>query len=122
MMIVETCPRCGADLVSFLLTCDPPIPQKACHCCGWRWTGEPEEVVRIPFGGNSYAGTNTTYLDDGYQADNVPMTRITKAVRHNPVQLSDSGYDSSPCRTCSNNPANGGSGICLCTLGQPEFT
>lgn len=23
----------------------------------------------------------------------------------------------SPCDTCSNNPKNGGSGICLCTLG-----
>ena len=22
-----------------------------------------------------------------------------------------------PCRTCSNNPANGGTGICHCTLG-----
>lgn len=100
-MIVETCPRCGADLVSFLLTCDPPIPQKECHCCGWRWTGEPEEVVRIPFGGNSY------YMETN---------------RRNPVQRCRFGYDSSPCRTCSNNPANGGSGNCNCTLGQPEIT
>lgn len=101
-MIVETCPRCGANLVSFVLTCDPPVPKKYCPYCGWSWTGEPE--------------------DDGYHADNVPMTRITKTVRHNPVQLSDYGYDSSPCRTCSNNPANGGSGICFCTLGLTEIT
>jgi calcineurin-like phosphoesterase family protein len=27
-----------------------------------------------------------------------------------------------PCRTCSNNPSNGGSGICNCTLGLPQIT
>lgn len=31
-------------------------------------------------------------------------------------------YVASPCQTCSNNPANGGSGICLCTLGTPSIT
>ena len=25
------------------------------------------------------------------------------------------------CRNCPNHPANGGSGICSCTLGQPEI-
>ena len=27
-----------------------------------------------------------------------------------------------PCRGCPNHPANGDSGICLCTLGLPEIT
>jgi len=27
-----------------------------------------------------------------------------------------------PCERCSNNPKNGGSGICLCTLGGPKIT
>ena len=31
-------------------------------------------------------------------------------------------YVASPCQTCSNNPANGGSGICNCTLGTPKVT
>lgn len=26
------------------------------------------------------------------------------------------------CKTCSNHPRNGGSGICLCTLGTPKIT
>ena len=26
-----------------------------------------------------------------------------------------------PCANCSNNPANGGTGICLCTLGLPQI-
>lgn len=33
-----------------------------------------------------------------------------------------SAFTASPCQTCSNNPANGGSGICLCTLGTPSIT
>ena len=28
-----------------------------------------------------------------------------------------SAFSASPCQTCSNNPANGGSGNCNCTLG-----
>jgi hypothetical protein len=51
-MIIETCPKCGHDLTNFILASNPPIPQKICHACGWSWTGKPEEVVRIPFGGN----------------------------------------------------------------------
>lgn len=27
-----------------------------------------------------------------------------------------------PCSGCRNNPANGGSGICHCTLGTPKIT
>lgn len=27
-----------------------------------------------------------------------------------------------PCRNCSNNPRNGGSGVCHCTLGRTGFT
>ena len=28
----------------------------------------------------------------------------------------------SPCADCKNNPINGGSGICHCTLGTPKIT
>lgn len=30
--------------------------------------------------------------------------------------------ENEPCKSCSNNPKNGGSGICLCTLGMPQVT
>lgn len=106
-MIVETCPRCGANLVSFALTCDPPVPKKYCPYCGWDWTGEPEEIVRVPFGEGSY---------------DISTSNATMVRRYTPVQPSDSRYGASLCRTCSNNPANGGSGICSCILGQPKFT
>lgn len=48
-MIIETCPRCGNDLINFEITTYPPIPGKECLKCGWRWTGEPEKIVRVPF-------------------------------------------------------------------------
>ncbi len=48
-MIVEICPKCGYDLINLMLACYPPISKKYCPYCGWSWTGEPEEIVRIPF-------------------------------------------------------------------------
>ena len=52
-IIIETCPKCGHDLQDLVLASNPAIPQKKCFCCGWEWTGEPEQVLRVPFGGNS---------------------------------------------------------------------
>lgn len=106
-MVIETCPMCGHDLEQMMLACYPQIPKKYCPYCGWSWTGRPEEVVRIPFGEGSY---------------DISTSNATMVRRYVPVQPSDSRYNASPCRTCSNNPANGGSGICFCILGQPKFT
>jgi hypothetical protein len=38
--------------------------------------------------------------------------------------IEESNYkrNTSPCDKCSSNPKNGGSGICHCTLGQPQIT
>ena len=93
MKIIETCPRCGADLINVVIAASPEIIRKECWSCGWASQGEKEEVVRIPFGGNrSFPDTTTlNYTTDG-----------------------------SPCDRCSNNPKNGGSGICHCILGQPQ--
>ena len=49
MIIVETCPECGADLVNEVLCSYPPIPAKLCPQCGWSWVGEREEIRRVPF-------------------------------------------------------------------------
>ena len=62
-MIIETCPKCGHDLVNLQLASYPPIPRKECWNCGWSWTGEPEKITRVPFGGNSLKMDNDkTYL------------------------------------------------------------
>ena len=105
MIIIETCPVCGCDLVDFYIATYPPIPAKKCFACGWKWEGEPDEIVRVPFGGNSYASDRTNYIETHF----VPM------------QPSDADYNGSPREYCSNNPSNGGSGICNCILGQKTF-
>ena len=94
MIIIETCPKCGHDLESLLVCTNPPIPRKECHNCGWSWEGH-REVLRIPFQENDMS--------------------ITKIFNY--------GDTCTPvaCAGCSNHPKNGGSGICHCTLGQPQL-
>lgn len=89
MIIVETCPRCGHDLRSMSICTNPPIPAKECPSCGWYWEGEPEQVIRVPFGGNQFGW---------------PSEQRT-------------GFPSA-CASCPNHPSNGGSGICNCILGS----
>lgn len=91
MIIIETCPRCGHDLVDSMIYTYPPIPVKECPRCGWRYERTPEKVVRVPFNEDSY------------------VTRVNTIV---------SSFDNNPCQRCNNNPKNGGSGFCACTLGQ----
>ena len=52
-IIIETCPKCGHDLTDLMIATYPPIPQKKCFGCGWSWEGKREEIIRVPFGGNS---------------------------------------------------------------------
>lgn len=123
MRIIETCPKCGHDLTYLVLTTYPPIPQKKCFNCGWEWTGEAEEVVRVPFGGNTYTNTTTISLNDQINTTKTDATlnrRVDGYIveRYVPVQPSDAAYESSSCKYCSNNPRNGGSGVCHCILGQ----
>lgn len=103
-MIIETCPRCGHDLMNIMLASNPPIPKKECWHCGWSWTGELEEVIRMPFGGNSLEHDKYPSLNDYI---NTPYTLNS---------------EQSPCENYSNNVKNGGSGICNCTLGLPKIT
>ena len=99
MIIIETCPKCGHDLHDEMICTYPPIPRKVCYNCGWSWEGEQEEVIRVPFGRNSYHDDNISLLN-GYYA------------------LPISNFSQSACLNCPNNPKNGGDGICSCTLGQ----
>jgi len=45
MILVETCPNCGNNIQTIILTSFPPIPKKICNHCGWTKIGEPEKVV-----------------------------------------------------------------------------
>lgn len=53
-MIIYTCPECGGDLMNLVLTSHPPIPEKYCMRCGWRWVGHrPDTITRVPFNPNN---------------------------------------------------------------------
>ena len=87
-MIIYTCPRCGTDLIDTAICTYPPKVQKWCPSCGWTYTENHGEVIRVPFGGN----------------------------------LGNGVFWNSSCLRCPTNPANGGDGICFCTLGGPRIT
>ncbi len=146
MKIIETCPRCGADLIDVVIATSPEIVRKECWSCGWASHGEKEEIVRIPFGGNrswsntTEINTNIRYtptdpIDKTYgekeEVIRIPFggnsnwlgtTEAVTNVHYTPMGPRDKTYDVSPCDCCSNNPKNGGSGICNCILGQPQIT
>ena len=84
-IIIETCPKCGHDLHDLVIATNPPIPHKKCFECGWEWFGEPEQVIRVPFGGNNPNITKQPSLNDYI---NTPYTLNT---------------EQSPCDNCSNN-------------------
>ena len=163
-IIIETCPKCGHDLVDEVLCTYPPIPKKSCWSCGWSWTGEPEEVIRQPFGGNSfYPDDNHLLIGSKYDEEIInglattvsnyygntintieAMEAFTKTVeeysnklsesleeyndniiKHNlfkDFEIEQSAFKQSICENCSNNPKNGGSGICHCIVGQTQVT
>ena len=113
-IIIETCPRCGHDLHDVILASFPPIPKKECFNCGWNWTGVPEEVVRVPFGGNSL---NAEELDK-YDKLEINLDDLAILNNFNMNDVTVGAFEQSACINCPNNPKNGGSGVCFCTLGQ----
>ena len=79
-IIIETCPKCGHDLVDEVLCTYPPIPKKSCWSCGWSWTGEPEQVIRQPFGGNSFYPNDKYTLIGSKYDEEIVNTDYTKAI------------------------------------------
>lgn len=48
-MIIETCPKCGADLLPLVYATNPPITAWSCPQCGWHYEQKPEPIERVPF-------------------------------------------------------------------------
>lgn len=124
MIIVETCPKCGHDLLDEVICTYPPIPRKVCWNCGWSWTGEREKIKRVPFGGNTNTFTekdNTSISWNGSSTD-WDSIDIKTSTDWNSTHLDTSSnitaFGREACENCSSNPKNGGDGICFCTLGQ----
>ena len=120
-IIIETCPKCGHDLIDIMIATYPPIPRKECWNCGWSWEGEQEEVVRVPFGGNNLIVDDLVDLFK-YDKLEVNLDDTTLLNNYNLEDATISAFEQPSCVNCSNNPKNGGSGICFCTLGQPKIT
>ena len=114
-MIIYTCPECGRDLLSEVLTCMPPIYRDYCPSCGWSHSKE-EEVVRIPFGGNSLKMRDATLEELQSVEDYIGSISVPTKINFN--DFYDNFDTPSVCNNCGNNPKNGGSVICNCILGQ----
>ena len=101
MRIIETCPKCGHDIHSMVLTTNPPQEGKMCPNCGWSYIfkNNSDDVVRVPFDPNRH-----------------PFGYDERVINY----CDDSAQENDPCRSCPNDPRNGGSGICLCTV--PSIT
>lgn len=63
-MIIYTCPKCGHDLESEVLTCYPPIHRDFCPNCGWSHS-KSETIERIPFPceGNAINKIERTFIN-----------------------------------------------------------
>ena len=122
MIVIETCPKCGHDLHDVVICTYPPIPRKVCSNCGWSWTGKPEKITRVPFGGNTNNFTDK---------DNISIVLDESSTDWDSIDITDwdstniktsstinTAFCKNPCENCPNNPKNGGDGICFCTLGQ----
>lgn len=99
MRIIETCPKCGADIEDLQIATNPPIPVKRCTKCDWRWEGsKDDDVIRVPF---------TPPAVDPWKYGIAPNAEY---------------WMPECCRNCSNHPSNGGSGVCACTLPWMTYT
>ena len=48
MIVVETCPECGHELVTLCLASYPPQEYKECINCGWKSKTRKEKIVYQP--------------------------------------------------------------------------
>ena len=125
MIVVETCPKCGHDLQDEVICTYPPIPRKVCWNCGWSWTGKPEKITRVPFGGNTNNFTDK---------DNISIVLDESSTDWDSIDITDwdstniktsstinTAFCKNPCENCPNNPKNGGDGVCFCILGQQNI-
>lgn len=125
MIVIETCPKCGHDLRDEVICTYPPIPRKVCWNCGWSWTGEPEKITRVPFGGNTNTFTdkdNTSISWNGSSTDwdsiNIKTSTDWDSTNIKTSSTINTAFGKNACENCPSNPKNGGDGICFCTLGQ----
>lgn len=45
-MIIETCPKCGSPVQTYIIPTYPPFHKKICLSCGWSWEQQEKIVFR----------------------------------------------------------------------------
>ena len=58
-IIIETCLRCGADLLASVIYTYPPINRMDCSSCGWHWESGTKPIERVLFGRKEAADGET---------------------------------------------------------------
>ena len=98
-MVIYTCPRCGAVLI------DTVICTTNGHSSSSLIQYPPKVQKWCPSCG-------WTYTEGHEEVIRVPFGG----------DLGNGAFCNSSCLRCPTNPANGGDGICFCTLGGPRIT
>ena len=105
-----------------------------CEQCGCQFTADYDEYY-ISKGsfitGSSSSSTYYTYttnVTDTYicscpECHKIVIKTKQRTIANPNITLTSSVTDvPDPCKTCSNNPSNGGSGMCNCILGGSKIT
>lgn len=121
-MIIETCPECGHDLINLVLTVYPPIPKKQCTFCDWSWTGQREDIIRVPFNSVTYEPYTPDYIQT--TIDDIADINLF-GVDLNNISYTDGTIgtlNQAACTNCPNNIKNSVTSTCSCTLGSSQIT
>lgn len=110
-----------------------------CEQCGCQFTTDYDEYYISKGSFITSLGSSSTYytymtlgiginVTDTYICSCPECHKIVTKTKQRTVTNPDITLNSSvtdvpdPCKTCSNNPSNGGSGMCNCTLGGSKIT
>ncbi len=140
------CPECGALLIcdeSRVLTSNPPMHWYYCpDCREFQMNASSDTNLQAyilkKFGKvSTCASSQPEDPVDIHDEISKGFDRIEKVMREESARISEiireavirpepqvvwTNYIPEACRSCSNHPANGGSGNCNCTLGSPSVT
>ena len=87
MYVIETCPKCGADVRRSAIDVIPPIEHAECSNpdCDWSWTSKPGEIIRIPF--NPYACSHIITALDSNQTILDRVNKYRKSIGLDPIEM-----------------------------------
>lgn len=79
-MLIETCPKCGADLRHIVYPTYPPIPAVECPRCGWRHEEKPDAIQRVPYQASAPSITSIGFYDKEEIIEGATVQILTNTV------------------------------------------